>query len=117
MTEPGPAEDDDRVTIDLVATRDGQPIEGGDVTGQTYRVGSGSMVDGLDDAVRGLSAGESATFQTTLLGDRSGEAADVTVTVHAVRTQELPDLDDDFAAMASEFDTVEEMRAAGVTVV
>ena len=51
------------------------------MTGQTYRVGAGNMVDGLDDAVRGLSAGESATFSTTLVGAAEGEAADVTVTV------------------------------------
>lgn len=105
-----PATDDDFVTIDLVAMHDGEPLDGGEVTGQTYRLGSGGMVDGLDDAVRGLSVGENATFTTTLVGAAEGEAADVTVTVHAVKQQELPALDDDFAQLASEFDTVEEMR-------
>jgi trigger factor len=105
------AGDDDFVTIDLLATRDGETLEGGQAVGQTYRVGAGTMVEGLDEAVRGLSAGESTTFTTTLMGSTADEPADVTVTVHAVKEQELPDLDDDFAQLASEFDTVAEMRA------
>jgi trigger factor len=68
-------------------------------------------MDGLDDAVRGLSADESATFQTALLqGPNAGETADVTVTVRSVKTKELPELDDEFASTASEFDTLEELR-------
>lgn len=105
-----PAVDGDFVTIDLVAKRDGEPLDGGEVTGQTYRVGAGNMIDGLDDAVRGLSEGQSATFETTLVGAAEGEPAEVTVSVTAVKEQELPPLDDDFAQLASEFDTVEEMR-------
>ena len=77
----------------------------------SYEVGSGNLMEGLDDAVRGLSADESATFQTALLqGPNAGETADVTVTVRSVKTKELPELDDEFASTASEFDTLEELR-------
>jgi trigger factor len=106
------AGDDDLVTIDLKATRDGEDVEGGEVSGFSYKVGSGDMLEGLDDAVRGLSAGEDAAFTSQLLGgDLAGEDVEVTVTVSAVKEQELPGLDDDFAQTASEFDTLEELRA------
>jgi len=99
-------------TIDLVATRDGEPVEGGEVSGYSYKVGSGEMLDGIDEALRGLSAGEEKTFTSSLLGgDLSGEEVEVTVKLSAVKEQELPELDDDFAQTASEFDTVEELRA------
>jgi trigger factor len=105
-----PAGDGDIVTIDLLAERDGAELEGGRATGQTYRVGSGTMLEGLDEAIRGLSAGESATFQAQLVGDPEGVQSDITVTVTAVKERELQPLDDDFAQLASEFDTVEELR-------
>jgi trigger factor len=77
----------------------------------SYEVGSGNLMEGLDDAVRGLSADESATFQTALLsGPNAGESAEVTVTVRSVKTKDLPELDDDFAQTASEFDTLAELR-------
>ncbi len=104
------AADGDHVVIDLAASHDGEPIEAAQATGLTYEVGSGTMVDGLDEALQGLSAGESATFSTMLLGTAEGEEADVTVTLGAVREQELPELDDEFAQLASEFDTVAELR-------
>ncbi len=105
------AGDDDLVTIDLKATRGGEDVEGGEVSGFSYKVGSGDMLEGLDEAVRGLSAGEDAAFTSQLLGgDLAGEDVEVTVTVSAVKEQELPDLDDDFAQTASEFDTLEELR-------
>jgi trigger factor len=105
------AQDDDLVTIDLTATREGEPVEGGEVSGYSYKVGSGDMLDGLDDAVRGLSAGEDASFTSQLLGgDLAGQDVDVAVKVTAVKEQELPELDDDFAQTASEFDTLEELR-------
>src|ERR687893_89453 len=86
-------------------------LEDGSTTGMSYEVGSGNLMDGLDDAVRGLSADESKTFQTALLqGPNAGETADVTVTVRSVKTKELPELDDEFASTASEFDTLEELR-------
>jgi trigger factor len=105
------AQDGDVVTIDLKATTDGEDVEGGEVSGYSYKVGSGDMLDGIDDALRGLSAGEEATFSSQLLGgDLSGQEVDVKVNLAAVKEQELPELDDDFAQTASEFDTIEELR-------
>ncbi|RCK67913.1 trigger factor [Desertihabitans brevis] len=107
-----PAAEGDVVSIDLRATRDGEPIEGATADGLTYRVGAGGMLDGLDEAITGLSAGESADFTSTLVGGAArGTEADVHVTVVKVQEQELPELDDDFAQMVSEFDTAEELRA------
>jgi trigger factor len=105
------AEDGDFVSIDLEARLGDDVLEDGSTTGMSYEVGSGNLMEGLDDAVRGLSADESATFQTALLqGPNAGESADVTVTVRSVKTKELPELDDEFASTASEFDTLEELR-------
>ncbi|WP_114559855.1 trigger factor [Desertihabitans aurantiacus] len=107
-----PAAEGDVVSIDLRATRDGEPIEGATADGLTYRVGAGGMLEGLDEAITGLSAGESADFTSTLVGGAArGTEADVHVTVVKVQEQELPELDDDFAQMVSEFDTAEELRA------
>ena len=106
-----PAAEGDFVMIDLNATKDGEPVEDGQATGLSYQIGVGTeLLDGLDAAVTGLSAGESATFRTTLVGTQEGEEVDCEVTVSAVKEQELPDLDDDFAQLASEFDTLEELR-------
>ena len=107
-----PAQDGDVVTINLLATRDGEPLEDATASDLDYTVGSRQMLDGLDEAVTGLSAGESTTFTSTLVGGPyKDELADIEVTVTKVQQQELPALDDDFAQMASEFDTVEELRA------
>ena len=106
-----PAEDGDFVSIDLQATLDGKVLEDGSTTGMSYEVGTGSLMEGLDDAIRGLSAEESKTFTTALLsGPDAGAQADVTVTVRSVKTKDLPELDDDFAQTASEFDTLAELR-------
>ncbi len=106
-----PAQDDDVVTIDLTASRDGEPVEGGEVSGYSYKVGSGDMLEGIDEALRGMSAGESATFTSQLLGgDLSGQDVEVSVALSAVKEQELPELDEEFAQTASEFDTMEELR-------
>jgi trigger factor len=105
------AEDGDYVTMDLSASRDGELVEDAQATGLSYQVGSGTMLDGLDEALTGLSAGESATFTTELAGgEAAGEDADVTVTVQSVKLRELPELDDEFAQLASEFDTLDELR-------
>ncbi len=105
------AEDGDFVSIDLEATLDGEVLEDGTTSGMSYEVGSGNLMDGLDDAVRGLSADESKTFTTALLsGPNAGQEAEVTVTVRSVKAKELPELDDDFASTASEFDTLAELR-------
>lgn len=102
----------DVVVLDLDATRDGEAVQDGSAEGVTYTIGSGGMLDGLDKAVTGLKAGESADFSSTLVGGpMEGEPADIHVTVTKVSESKLPDLDDSFAQLVSEFDTVEEMRA------
>ncbi|MCW2787568.1 MAG: trigger factor [Marmoricola sp.] len=105
------AADGDIVTIDLIASKDGETVEGGEVNGYSYKVGAGDMLDGVDEALRGLSAGEEATFVSQLLGgDLAGEDVDVSVKVATVKEQELPAFDDEFAQTASEFDTADELR-------
>ena len=105
------AAEGDFTTIDLSASVDGELVEDAQATGLSYEIGSGTMLEGLDDALTGLSAGESTTFKTELAGGAAeGQDADVTVTVQAVKVKELPDLDDDFAQLASEFDTLDELR-------
>ena len=106
------AAEGDKVTIDLLATRDGEPVPDGTAEGVGYVIGSGGMIDGLDAAVTGLKAGEEAEFSSTLVGGAlEGEPADIKVTVKKVSEQKLPAVDDEFAQLISEFDTVEEMRA------
>ncbi|WP_116952819.1 trigger factor [Jiangella endophytica] len=104
------AADGDFVQIDLNATDGGEPVEGGQASGVSYQIGRGGMVDGLDEALADLTAGESKTFKTTLVGTHEGEEVDVEVTVNAVKEQQLPELDDEFAQLASEFDTLDELR-------
>jgi len=107
-----PVQTDDYVSIDLSASVDGEPVEDAQASGLSYQVGSQSLLDGLDDALVGMSAGESTTFRTELAGgELAGREADVTVTVHSVKVKEVPGLDDDFAQLASEFDTLGELRA------
>jgi trigger factor len=107
-----PVQADDYVSIDLSATVDGKPVEDAQASGLSYQVGSESMLDGLDTALTGMAAGDSATFQTELAGGEfAGREADVTVTVHSVKVKEVPGLDDEFAQLASEFDTLGELRA------
>jgi trigger factor len=107
-----PVEDGDHVSIDLSASVDGQPVDDAQASGLSYPVGSESMLDGLDQALIGMSAGESATFTSELAGGEfAGHEAEVTVTVHSVKAKDVPGLDDDFAQMASEFDTLGELRA------
>jgi len=107
-----PVETGDYVSIDLSASVDGKPVEDAQASGLSYQVGSGSLLDGLDQALVGMAAGESATFLTELAGgELVGREADVTVTVHSVKVKEVPGLDDDFAQLASEFDTLGELRA------
>jgi len=107
-----PVEDGDHVSIDLSASVDGEPVEDAQASGLSYPVGSESLLDGLDQALIGMSAGESATFRSELAGGEfAGREADVTVTVHSVKVKEVPGLDDEFAQMASEFDTLGELRA------
>ena len=107
-----PAAAGDFVSIDLSAEVDGQPVDDAQANGVSYEVGSGQMLDGLDEALTGMSAGETKTFSAELAGGTlEGTAADVTVTVESVKVKELPELDDEFAQSASEFDTLGELRA------
>jgi trigger factor len=106
------AADGDFVVLDLKATQDGKPVEGAEVSGMSYQVGRGGMLDGLDEALRGMSAGEEKTFTSQLVGgDLVGADVEVAVSVSQVQEQDLPELDDEFAQMASEFDTTEELVA------
>ena len=90
------AETGDFVTIDLKAVIDDEEVDS--VAGVSYEIGKGNMLDGLDDALRGLKADESITFTTALAGgEHKGEEAEVTVTATAVKQRELPEADDEFA--------------------
>lgn len=104
-----PAADEDFLTINIAAEIDGEEVDS--ANDLSYQVGSGTMLDGLDEAVLGLSAGEDATFVTKLAGgEHAGEEATVKVEVTAVKERELPEADDDFAQLASEFDTIAELK-------
>ncbi len=100
----------DFVTIDLTGTIGEEEIDA--VQGISYEIGAGNMIEGLDEALTGLVAGESKSFTAPLAGgDRAGEDAEINVTLSAVKVRELPDLDDDFAQEASEFETFDELQA------
>ena len=101
----------DFVTIDLVATKDGQALDGGTANDLSYEVGSASMIDGLDEALIGLSTGGEKSFETSLVGMAEGEKGSVKVSVKAVKERELPPVDDAFAKLASEFETLAELKA------
>ncbi|MFJ7997617.1 trigger factor [Streptomyces sp. NPDC096310] len=106
------AVDGDVVTIDLEAKVDGEVLPDGVASGVQYTIGSGELLDGIDEAVTGLEAGGEATFTSELKGGTAeGQAAEVSVKVTQVAARELPELDDEFAQMASEFDTLEELKA------
>ncbi|MDN8626482.1 trigger factor [Corynebacterium ureicelerivorans] len=102
---------DDFAIIDLEATINGEKLEDASTEGLTYRVGADDLMDGLDKAIKGLKTGEEAEFTSEIqYGDHKGEEATVKVTVQQTKERKLPELDDDFAQLASEFDTVEELR-------
>ncbi|WP_405004553.1 trigger factor [Kitasatospora purpeofusca] len=102
----------DTVVLDLEAKVDGEVPEDGTASGVSYEIGSGRLIDGIDEAVVGLEAGGTATFTTELKGGtQAGQTSEVTVTVTAVQEKELPELDDEFAQLASEFDTLEDLKA------
>ena len=104
-----PAADKDFVTIDITASIDGEEVDA--ANDLSYQIGSGTMLDGIDEALTGLSAGEDATFETKLSGgDHAGEEAVIKVKVSAVKERELPAADDEFAQLASEFDTLDELK-------
>jgi trigger factor len=103
--------DGDFVTIDLTARIEGKEIDGGKANDISYEVGSNRMIDGLDAALVGMSAGDTKTFTTQLVGQKDDESGDVDIVVKAVKERELPAADDAFAKLASEFDTIAELRA------
>jgi trigger factor len=105
------AENGDFVSIDLSATVDGKDVPEAKTEGLSHEVGSGQLIEGLDDAIVGLKETESRVFTTTLAaGDLAGQEAQVTVTVKSVKERELPEADDEFAQLASEFDTIDELK-------
>jgi trigger factor len=107
-----PVQSGDFVSLDLLAEVDGQEIEAGTAKGLSYEVGKDDLIEGLDEAITGKSAGDTARFTATLKqGDRAGEEAQISAAVNAVKEKQLPELDDEFAQLASEFDTIEELRA------
>jgi trigger factor len=101
----------DFVTIDLTARIDGAEVDGGKANEISYEVGSNKMIDNLDEALIGMGAGDTKTFTSQLVGQKDGESGDIDIAVKAVKERELPTLDDSFAKLASEFDTVAELRA------
>ena len=114
VTVDRPAATGDFVELNLVATIDGAEIDRAE--GVSYEVGSGELLEGIDEAVESLTAGEDTTFRSKLVGgDHAGDEAEVSVSVTAVKERELPDADDDFAQMASEFDTIAELRESLAT--
>ncbi|WP_247826297.1 trigger factor [Arthrobacter antioxidans] len=105
-----PAQDGDFLTIDLTASVGDEEVDS--AQDLSYQIGSGTMLEGMDEAVTGLSTDEDATFETKLAGgEHAGADAQVKVIVKAVKERELPEVDDEFAQLASEFDTAEELRA------
>ncbi|MFP7760728.1 trigger factor [Marisediminicola sp. LYQ134] len=110
VTVDRPAKTGDFAQIDLVAMIDDTEVD--TASGISYEVGSGDLIDGIDEALDALSAGETTTFESKLLGgDNEGQTAQITVTLLAVKERELPAADDDFAQIASQFDTIDELKA------
>jgi trigger factor len=106
-----PAKDGDYVVMDMRAEINGENLDEQQASDVSYEVGAGSILQGLDDALRGMSAGEEKTFRTTLVGgEHAGQEADVIVKVKSVKEKVLPELDDEFAQLSSEFDTLDELK-------
>lgn len=108
-----PVQTGDFISIDLSAAVDGEEVPNAAAEGLSHEVGSGRLIVGLDDAVVGLSADESRVFTAKLAaGEYAGKDAEVTVTVRSIKQRELPEPDDEFAQLASEFDTIDELRTS-----
>ena len=105
------AQDGDHVTLDIAATRDGEPVAGLTVDDWSYELGQGWIADDFDEQLSGSNAGDETTFTTTPKGTE--DPADFTVSVSAVQELVLPDLDDEWVSEnLGEHDTVEEWRTA-----
>ncbi|MBH0053894.1 MULTISPECIES: trigger factor [unclassified Salinibacterium] len=110
VTVERPATKGDFAQLDLVAKIGETEVDS--ATSISYELGSGELIEGIDEALDSLSAGESTTFESVLLGgDHEGETAVISVSLLTVKERELPEADDDFAQMASEFDTIKELKA------
>ena len=113
-TEDRPAQSGDHVVIDYLGKVDGEPFAGGEGRDQLIELGSGRLIEGFEDQLVGASAGEervvNVTFPEDYPGDLGGKSATFDVSVKEVKAKRLPELDDDFASEASEFDTVAELR-------
>ena len=101
----------DFATLDMTAFIDGAEVDGGQANDISYEVGSDKMIDGLDEILIGMKAGDVKQFETKLVGQQEGEKGEVKATVKAVKERELPPVDDAFAKLASEFDTLAELKA------
>jgi trigger factor len=101
----------DFVTLDMTAYVDGAEVDGGQANDISYEVGSDKMIDGLDEKLVGMIVDEVKQFETQLVGQQEGEKGEVKATVKAVKERELPPVDDAFAKLASEFDTLAELKA------
>ncbi|TPW70131.1 trigger factor [Schumannella sp. 10F1B-5-1] len=110
VTVDRPAKTGDFAQLDLVATIGDEQVD--TASNVSYEIGSGELIEGIDEALDTLTAGESTTFEAPLLGgDHEGETAQIAVTLNAVKERELPEADDDFAQIASQFDTIDELKA------
>ncbi|WP_353988047.1 trigger factor [Ruicaihuangia caeni] len=110
VTVDRPAKSGDFVQVDLVATIEGTEVD--TANNVSYELGSGELLEGIDEALDSLTAGESTTFESKLVGgDHAGKTAEIAVTLNAVKERELPEADDDFAQIASQFDTIDELKA------
>ncbi len=106
------AQDGDFLSLDLAATVEGEEVPGGTAQGLSYRLGSGELLEGIDEALAGVSAGDARTFQTALVaGELAGSTADVAVTVRSVNERELPEVDDQWAVDTTGFESAEAFRA------
>ena len=109
VTVDRPAKTGDFAQLDLIAEIGGEQVD--TASNVSYEIGSGELIEGIDEALDTLTAGESTTFEAPLLGgDHEGEAALISVTLNAVKERELPEADDDFAQIASQFDTIDELK-------
>jgi trigger factor len=110
VTVDRPAKSGDFAQLDLIATIGDEEVD--TANNISYEIGSGELIEGIDEALDSLTAGESTTFESVLLGgDKEGETALISVTLLAVKERELPEADDDFAQIASQFDTIGELKA------
>ncbi|MFP3915297.1 MAG: trigger factor [Actinomycetota bacterium] len=109
------AREGDFVSVDISATAGGEEVEEAAATELLYRIGSGGMLEGADEALVGTTAGDEVTLQSTLpegLGDRAGQEATFLVKVNEVKELVLPELTDEWVDENTEFETVEELTAA-----